>query len=124
MFLISFNVGNGGEPKIRKITICRHNSTKSGKTNYYFIFSTNNLNRVLLQVYFLRMEISDFPIQISAAGFLDIDCQLVPKVITFESLLNLNSCFLFVLNIQFVGTTLSYLIILYQFDSEEGRSYN
>ena len=77
-----------------------------------------------MQVYFLRMEISDFPIQISAAGFLDIDCQLVPKVITFESLLNLNSCFLFVLNIQFVGTTLSYLIILYQFDSEEGRSYN
>ena len=32
IFLISFvNVGNDGKPKIRKITICRRNSTKSGK---------------------------------------------------------------------------------------------
>ena len=44
-------------------------------------FSTNILIGFLLQVYFLRMEISDFPIQISATDFLDIDCHLVPKVI-------------------------------------------
>ena len=64
------------------------------------------------------MEISNSLSRITAAGFFDIDLQLITTVIQ-----SLNRCIYNVkcslIGLQLIGTTLTYLIILFQFQTSE-----
>lgn len=67
------------------------------------------------------MEVSLSLPQITAAGFFDIDCKLLPTVRTAVIEKENRTIITHFPNdlLQMVGTTLTYLIILYQFDSNE-----